>query len=281
MTANLTSNWKSRIDPALPCWRDYIKFLQHLGARAFPSPTELDELLPEDLTNERGQPIRFVPAEELPGVSYEAHIYHSGEVSTRADNWHDLFNALVWARLPAIKVAMNAVHHRETGDTHQNSRGAVRDALTLFDECGVIIASTNQNFLERLAKRDWGVFVEDTTLWQCNSRLIVTGHAILEKSLNPYKSMTAHALLIGFNEELFDQSDEAVVSNLDEGLATMILNGEILKSTACLSPLPLMGIPGWWAETKQDSIFYDDPGVFRSAPADLIPAAIHVLTRTG
>jgi len=278
MTANLTSNWKSRIDPTQPCWRDHLEFLQHLGTRSFPTPTELHALLPDDLTNERGRLIRFVPAEELPGISYEAHIYDSGEVSTRANNWHDLFNALVWARLPAIKVAMNAVHHRETGDTHLNSRGAVRDALTLFDECGVIIASTNQNFLERLAKRDWGVFVEDASLWQRDTRLIVTGHAILEKSLNPYKSMTAHALLIRVNEAFFDQSGETVVQTLDSGLAQMVLNDEILKSTACLSPIPLMGIPGWWPGAKQDSIFYDDPGVFRSAPAGLTPAAIHVLT---
>jgi hypothetical protein len=35
----------------------------------------------------------------------------SGEVATRPDNRHDLFNALIWLAFPRSKAAMNRRHH--------------------------------------------------------------------------------------------------------------------------------------------------------------------------
>ncbi len=40
------------------------------------------------------------------GLHYEARIAQ-GRIATRADNWHDLFNALVWASHPQLKRALN------------------------------------------------------------------------------------------------------------------------------------------------------------------------------
>jgi hypothetical protein len=269
--------WKSRIDPSLPCWWGYGKLLGSLEDGSLPVPADLNRMLTGDINNESGHPIRFAPAESLVGQPYETHIYQTGEVSTRAANWHDLFNALVWARLPRIKVAMNTMHYREQCHLPPAIRGPVRDALTLFDESGVIIVSANPQILERLVMRDWSVFMTGTSAWRNEVRLLVTGHAILEKCLDPYKSMTAHALVLQVDEPFLKQTGDKMIRKLDTSLAQTILKNEILESTSCLSPLPLMGIPGWWAGGQQDFAFYDDPDVFRAAPADLKPAPVHVL----
>ena len=86
-----------------------------------------------------GQPIRFIPPPaDLP--AYEQHIDATGEVPTRADDWHDFFNALAWCVWPQTKSACNALHLREQqarAAAGLTGRGPVRDALTQFDECGV------------------------------------------------------------------------------------------------------------------------------------------------
>lgn len=78
---------------------------------------------------------------------YDARITKHGEVPSRTRDWHDLFNALCFATFPRSKVAL---HHRQytileqrVGHTATQLPGArtrEQDALTLFDEGGVVIA---------------------------------------------------------------------------------------------------------------------------------------------
>ena len=253
--------WKSQINAGHPAWSGYRGFLDGLRADRFPTVDALNEVMPDHLVNREGVPIRFVPQSALPDVAYEKHIYQTGEVSTRTENWHDLCNALVWFRLPLLKAAMNARHHQCLGAAESGRRGAVRDALTLFDESGVIICSSNAGLLEALAARDWErVFVDCRTSWPQDVSVRVCGHAILEKLLNPYKSLTAHAVFLHSEALLPDEE-------VDSLLADMLLEGELLRSTADLSPVPLMGIPGWWEAGPQDAAFYADRGVFRPPPS--------------
>ena len=256
--------WRSNIVLSRPFWEDYRDRLLQLDSTAFPSAAELNRILPPGLHGKGGKPIRFVPAGELPDVEYEKHIFCTGEVSTRENNWHDLFNALAWSRLPRLKRAMNAVHFEESGSGGQGSRGMKRDALTLFDESGVIVISTNKDLLGALARKDWkSAFVKYAAAWHAEIRVIVVGHALLEKFLRPYKSLTAHALLLCMDESSCESQQKCQLPVIDELLAERILEGSILESPACLSPLPLMGIPGWWPAGAQDSEFYDDRQVFR------------------
>ena len=61
------------------------------------------------LRNASGQPLRFVPQDQLPeGRAYEEFIGATGCVPTR-DNLHDFFNALVWLTFPRIKQQLNAL----------------------------------------------------------------------------------------------------------------------------------------------------------------------------
>ena len=197
-------------------------------------------------------------------VDYENHIYRQGEVSTRENSWHDLFNALIWCRFPALKVAMNAVHFRELDAGGEGRRGKQRDALTLFDESGIIVCSSNQTILDAMARRDWNhVFRSKAGAWEDEISLFVVGHALLEKFLRPYKAITAQALLIELDGALMKQSRADKLNVLDDLVAERLLAGSMLESPACLSPLPLMGIPGWWPGGGQDDDFYDDRKVFR------------------
>lgn len=258
------NHWCSRIELSHPFWQDYRDGLLSLDGESFPGARQLNTLLPGGLHSGGGRPIRFVSATELPGVEYEKQIFCTGRVSTREENWHDLFNALAWSRFPSLKVAMNAVHFRELGSGQAGCRGKQRDALTLLDESGVLVASSNQEYLDALARRDWmSLFQENAAAWRDEIKLFVPGHALLEKFLQPYKSLTAHALLLRLDHSFLARPRETVLAELDEMLAERLLAGSILDSPACLSPLPLMGIPGWWPAQEQNDDFYADPQVFR------------------
>ena len=198
--------------------------------------------------------------------AYEKHIYETGEVSTRADNWHDLFNALVWCRLPRTKTAMNALHYQNLHLERDGRRGELRDALTLLDESGAILLSSDDGLLSALAEKDWkNAFVDQRKSWSLGTRFVVCGHALLEKFLDPYKAITAQVLLLRPGD--LELPHEGVSEqDLDDALSGALLSGHLLTSTASLSPLPLMGIPGW--SERQDSEFYSDKTGFRPPRAE-------------
>jgi hypothetical protein len=269
--------WSERLK-TFPCREDYREFILRLPNDTFPETGALNAALAGRVRNASGIPIRFVPAESIPGVPYEQHIFDSGEVSTRAANWHDLFNAMVWMRFPALKSSMNAAHHSAMAHSGGDGRGSLRDALTLFDECGVVLVSAHESNLEAVARHDWRrVFAGDETSWAQRYRVFITGHALLEKMLKPYKAMTAHALLLKVSEDAFRRSREDMIREIDTWFAAALLDGKVLSATTALSPLPLMGIPGWWQESPQDQAFYDDGQVFRAARPERPPAPVHGL----
>jgi hypothetical protein len=150
----------------------------------------------------------------------------------------------------------------------------VRDALTLFDECGVILSSTNRDLLEAVSLRDWQrAFVDLRSAWREHTRILVCGHALLEKFLHPYKAITAHVVLIGLTTVQSCAPDGVIQAQIDSWLAETISRERMLSSPADLAPLPVMGIPGWWREAPQDEAFYNDPGVFRVVSSSARPAA--------
>jgi len=263
------------INEELPYWADYRPLLDRLRGLEFPTAEILNSLLPPDTRNMRGLALKFVPASQLAGTDYEKHIFETGEVSTRENNWHDLFNALVWCRMPRLKAAMNAIHYREmqaegnTGTAGERCRGQLRDALTLLDESGVFVSGTSPEILQSLVRRDWNeVFVTQREAWCSQLRVVVCGHALLEKFLMPYKAMTAHAYVI-------HDIGPNLPEKIDEWSGRALLAGRLFSAPASLSPLPLAGIPGWWAAGRQDQVFYEDQDVFRPAPERLVPAPVH------
>jgi hypothetical protein len=163
---------------------------------------------------------------------------------------------------------MNAAHFEQIRNRAGTQRGPRRDALTLFDECGVIVASHSAPLLNALARHDWRLaFNEFAGSWQEKTFVSVCGHAMLEKFLDPYKAMTAQSLLLQLDASQARLERRELLEMLDRGLATSIGEGKLLQSSQDLSPLPLAGIPGWWLWEPQDENFYADRRVFRPFPA--------------
>lgn len=189
-------------------------------------------------------PVRFVPATELPaGEAYEAFIARTGCVPTR-DNLHDHFNRLIWHRHPRIKQHLNQLQAAEIATRGiAATRGAVRDALTLFDENGALWLDAPAPLAQALAARDWhALFITHRALWQ-QHRFEVFGHALLEQLvIAPRKGLTTHVLL----------ADPLSLSPAQWAAKPFL-------------PLPVLGIPGWWP-ANEDPAFYDDRSVFRPAP---------------
>ena len=278
MDTNSPANWENFIDRTHPVWRPYLALLDCLPAGGFPDAAELNELLPTGAQSGGGKPLSFVPASEIPGVEYERHIYETGQVSTRENNWHDLFNALVWCRLPRLKAALNAMHYSHLHEAHAGRRGPLRDALTLLDESGAILLARGHEVALALAERDWaGAFERCANAWSDDIVTVVCGHGLLEKFLQPYKSMTAHALLCRYGSSGTDGHAGDPLGAVDAALARVLSVDVLLTGPDALSPLPLMGIPGWWPLGAQDRAFYADENVFRPAPPGSRPAPVHSL----
>jgi len=100
---------------------------------------------------------------------------------------------------------------------------------------------------------------------------------LLEKFLRPYKSITAHALLCHVELLPSESISDHPLAAVDVALSRLLLDGAVLISTASLSPLPLMGLPGWWRDGDQNQAFYEDSCVFRLPPIDFRPAPIFPL----
>lgn len=210
--------------------------------------------LHEALNLEAGSPVRFVPQEELPaGRPYESHIFSTGTCPTR-DNRHDLFNGLAWIGLPRAKQRLNALQAAEiTRGGTGASRGPVRDAITVFDENGALLHAPAPLWLA-LAERDWRrLFIELRPLWG-QARLLVFGHALLEKLARPRKNLTAHVWNVCAPGGSMGEADAWLAGQL--GMQRLAAKPYL--------PLPVLGVPGWTPE-NQDFSFYDDPLVFRPA----------------
>lgn len=212
------------------------------------------------IRNESGRQIRFVPPQP-DGQVYECRIWESGEVETRPDNWHDFFNALVWLTFPRTKLAVSASHVRAMTPEGE-VRGTTRDALTHFDECGIVVLSSRLELLELLRGFQWKtLFVEHRAEVRRAMRFVVFGHATYESLLKPFRGLTAKAVLYEVSEDWFLQPYGEQLAAVDALLAADLGSGRYQRPRD-FQPLPLLGIPGVVAESE-DPAYYDDAWQFR------------------
>lgn len=224
----------------------------------------LDLLAPWVCFNDNGQQIRFVPTPE-DGLGYEQRIWENGQVATRPDNWHDFFNALVWLRFPASKRAINTCHRQATlpdDEVLGKVRGMVRDALTHFDECGIVVLSSQPELLDLLRNFQWKtLFVERRTEVLRDMRFVVFGHASYEQLLKPFRGVTAKAVLYEIDNDWLALPAEAQLVAVDQRLAADLSSGRYTRPRD-FQPLPLLGIPGMTPENEMPA-YYDDTWQFR------------------
>ena len=206
-----------------------------------------------------GTPLRLVP--DSGAVPYEARLRVRGEMPLRERDWHDFFSVLVWLTYPKTKAALNDAHHgRLHGAAAGGRRGAARDALTLFDENGVIVLSSESSLLDDVREFRWKrLFLDRRDAVRAAMRVHVFGHALLEKALRPYVGMSAHAVLLQVPEEHFVQPRATELAAVDVLAADAV---RALTTPRSLSPLPVLGVPGWWRDNEQPA-FYDNAAYFR------------------
>jgi hypothetical protein len=83
-----------------------------------------------------------------------------GAVPTRANNLHDLLNALVWARFPRAKQALCARHivlasaRERTPAGQQRLRSREQDAAAMLDEGGMLLGPTRRAVFGHAALED-------------------------------------------------------------------------------------------------------------------------------
>jgi len=185
------------------------------------------------------------------GLHYETRIAQ-GRIATREENWHDLFNALVWMRHPAIKHALNARQCLHIARLGASERNPAQQALTQFDESGVIVRVRDPALLLAWDRHDWPALFAPAG-WRRGDIAVaaVIGHALMEQMLVPGR------LLVGKCVVVHGEADAAAV----ERVAAAITAGQVLAAASELRPLPLAGIPGW--HPHQDATFLAQADYFR------------------
>jgi hypothetical protein len=215
------------------------------------------------IRNHQGHPVQFVAQEDLlAGMAYESYISQTGCVPTR-DNLHDFFNGLIWCHFPAVKVALNRLQSAELHKTGHSGagvvRGKLRDGATIFDENAALFLTTNGAQADALRAHDWrSLLVAGRLLYGQHNEVRLFGHALIEKLVKPYKAITAHAWVLNISPEYFLLTEAQKAAWIDATVASQIQEG---LSTASFTPLPVLGVPGWWP--GQSAAFYDDVSVFR------------------
>lgn len=238
---------------------------------------------------EDGRPVRFVAADAAADIPYELAIARTGCVPTRVSGpgmLHDWFNALCWLRWPAIKARLNRLQADAiVAAPTAGARGPLRDAITLFDESGALFVADDAEFVARWQGFDWqALFVDGRDRFEARVRVLIVGHALLDKLLSPYKAICAQALAVeppvrcpprrpGASEDATAEAgmdgaaqvpegddDPGWLDALDRAVAATLGCASLTRDR--LAPLPLLGIPGW-CPGNADPAFYNDPLVFR------------------
>jgi DUF3025 family protein len=199
-----------------------------------------------ELRSESGKAIRFV-APSASDPYYEIHLFETGQVQTRPDNRHDLFNALAWLAFPRTKARINAMHAAEIPRERQANggrRGRLRDMLTIFDEGGAI-ALCGGEVAALIRQARWEELFRER---HRELRIVVVGHAVLEQALAPHPGITCKVI---FADPAGEPDAQCAGWLASKG-----------RTPRDLPPLPVFGYPGWFAGSDHPD-FYRDQRYFR------------------
>ncbi|MBU1308535.1 MAG: DUF3025 domain-containing protein [Gammaproteobacteria bacterium] len=254
------ANWSTALLLANPIFADLCQRFGLAQLTQYPDVAWLNQ-------HRSQSAVSFVDNDALSadGRYYEEYIYATAQVPTRKDNWHDFFGALIWNLFPQTKALLNQLHMAEIAQHGLKQRSKLRNKLTLFDECGVVIClepAANQH-ADLLRAHQWQQsFVARRSDWQQQVRPIIFGHAIYEMATAPFIGLTAKALFIEVPDGFSQWSLTAAYSFIDNKLHEQIANQALLIDNRQLTPLPILGVPGWYNENETTS-FYHNTNYFR------------------
>lgn len=234
---------RENVDKAIfrhPVFNDVSDLLSWAESEQWPSVDSLNSS-EEKLTHAyTGMPLIFEKQTAdllLDGRHYEQRIYQCGQIATRENNWHDLFNAMMWLKYPRIKSALNARQWNDVDRFGLKTRTPGQCAMTLFDEAGALVVMPGE-MLECWKRHDWhGLFIEHADAWRSGqARVAVFGHALLDHALVTETLLVAKCIVF---------PEESDFSSGFDKLANDIHAGNCLLANNELRTLPLCGIPGW------------------------------------
>ena len=158
------------------------------------------------------------------GALYDARVSR-GEVPTRERDWHDLFNALCFATFPRSKRALHARQYRALearvapgAERLPSVRSREQDALTLFDEGGVVLAAEPDEARQLTAAE--GPERSDLCLQLIaaeRARVVPFGHALFEHLVEGLRCPGGCTQIIALGA--LAQADGAFVRRVDSALA--------------------------------------------------------------
>ncbi|WP_350562147.1 DUF3025 domain-containing protein [Psychrobacter sp. CAL346-MNA-CIBAN-0220] len=225
--------------------------------------------------NNQAQALQFVAQDTLPeGEAYESFISSTGNIPTR-DNLHDLFNGSIWLTFPKTKALLNYHHMGQIAvQGIRDIRGRVRDTITVFDENGAILVTSEPQIGEAVINFDWQAsLVSPRDNWEnlrqpnkeAKAAVYIFGHALLEQLIQPRKPLCAHSVIINVTPDFFTLSLPDRLAYIDNKLAEhmyqLLSQDDITPRN--LSPLPILGVPHFWDDNANPE-FYKDSDVFRS-----------------
>ena len=255
-------------DPIRPLAERFRHFKNWPGLKDFQAG--LDELV-EPISLHSGKALRIVAQDDTP-EQFEQHyaprIYYHGEIQTRTENWHDFFQYLTWFIFPKTKAVINAIHiprarERIEAGGDIGRRSPVENMLSLFDEGGAVLLSSDESLLQLVRDFKW-----KELFWQRREELankfacVTFGHAMYEKALAPYLGMTANTILLQVEKGYFSLPQQEQLAYIDERLAGIFQAGDRYTQPRDLQPFPILGMPGWDAANGSES-YYDNTNYFR------------------
>jgi hypothetical protein len=271
---------RSEVSPDLIAHPAFDALAPHrdlLGARAWPTLADLNERLGSRLHPISQRTLRFVAQSQAllaDKMHYETRIFERGEIATRAENWHDLLNALIWIEQTPLKAASNARQARDIARVGSKRRTLGQCALTHFDEAGALVVLDDERLFAAWDQHDWHeLFWAQRDAWRVppsaaghslrtpGARVLIFGHALLEHLLRPRLTLVAKALVL----RIEDVGDPSALRSAMLRAAEAIAAGTALTDPQQLCPLPISGIPGWHAENG-DVAFYRAAPCFRPKP---------------
>ncbi|MCW8827195.1 MAG: DUF3025 domain-containing protein, partial [Gammaproteobacteria bacterium] len=218
-----------------------------------------------------GQALKIVKQDGKPHTfaeTYAPRIYATGEIQTRLGNWHDFFQYLTWFIFPKTKAVINSIHiprakERMEAGGDLGRRSPIENMLSLFDEGGVVVLSSDESLLQLIRDFRWKALFWDRRDELASKLHCVTfGHAMYEKGLMPYVGMTANAILLDVDAGYFDMALPGQLQQLDESLADIFARGDQYTKPKDLQPFPILGMPGWSVDNEDES-YYDNINYFR------------------
>ncbi len=270
MAKNIIQQWDADFLSKSPIFSALKLLLQNVDWTDWPGCSGLMALIKSPITLASGLNLDMKPQDNslpFPEMGYEERVFKTGIISTREQSWHDLFNAFIWILFPLTKILLNELHMQELYKQPGKKRTPARDAITHLDESGIIIASTDTDLLQSLKAHQWQqAFVKQRSCWlpgvQQTTGAFVFGHGMYEKAFKPFIGFTGKAYCLTVPDDFFSLSKIEQYKILDLLLRDDIKKHNRLADSRYLSPLPILGVPGWFPANKEPE-FYDNKDYFR------------------